>query len=124
MSKYIAGVSKDRRGERPDSLTKTVRWLGVASWVIMFSALAIIGKARPEAETALDKKYNIVVQTTWDVELANYLFVLMIVGLILSLIGICIKQQRTRRRTDEYMYSLYILGITSTCGILYYLFVL
>ncbi|MBU0481965.1 MAG: hypothetical protein KKG47_12775 [Proteobacteria bacterium] len=123
--RYIAGVSKDRRRKTgADFWGSVLRWLGVSSWILMFSYLALGNKARPEVRTELDIKHDIAIRADWDIILAKYIFILMILGLVISIIGFFVVQKRNRRRTDEFTYSVLILGLVSACGIIYYLFAL
>ncbi|MBU0730097.1 MAG: hypothetical protein KKE17_03900 [Proteobacteria bacterium] len=118
---YIPGKSSDRR-KGADLWLKTLGWLSVVSWALMFAALVLFGKARPQIQTYIDTKFNVPLRAEWNIELANYLFYLMIVGLFLSLAGIVINLKRHRRRNDEFIISLIMLGIVSLAGIIFYLF--
>ena len=44
----------DRRAGT-DSWIKAITWLGVAGWFLMFIALLIIEKAKPQMETFFDR---------------------------------------------------------------------
>jgi hypothetical protein len=60
-------------------------------------------------------------RTTWDPALMKYFFYLMILGLYISVIGFAINTRRHRRRTDEYLMSLILLGFVSIVGMVTYL---
>ena len=110
-NRYIPGVTRDRRKRKGDDVWgKTLRWLGVASWVLMFTFLAFTEKIQgAEATTASS--------------LSTYIFLLMILGLAISIGGFCIIQKRNRRYSDEFTYSVLVLGLVSLCGILFYIFI-
>ncbi len=105
-----------------DLWTKTLRWLGVFGWFVMFVALFIIDRAKPEEENMFTKAANVSVRKTWNQELIQYLFYLMIFGLCISVIGIVINSRRHHRKDDRFKYILIILGIISSFGIIKYLF--
>jgi hypothetical protein len=113
QKRYIPGVTRDRRKRKgDDKWSATLRWLGVTSWILMFSFLAFTEKiSGAEAEAA-------------RTSLSTYIFLLMILGLIISACGFKIIQKRNRRFADEHTYSVLVLGLVSLCGIVYYLFVL
>ena len=113
QKKYIPGVTRDRRKQKGDDRWgATLRWLGVASWVMMFSYLAFTEKLTgAEAASA-------------NSSLSTYIFLLMILGLMVSVCGFLIIQKRNRRYSDEHTYSVLVLGLVSLCGIIYYLFMI
>jgi len=112
QKRFIPGVTRDRRKKGDDLWGKTLRWLGVASWVIMFTFLAFTEKLTgAEAAPASSS-------------ISTYIFLLMILGLMISISGFLIIQKRTRRYSDELTYSVLVLGLVSFCGIIYYLFVI
>ena len=115
---FIPGITSDRR-QGPDTLTRIIRYLGVASWAILLLALILVEKARPQVEKYLDKKMNIQLQHTWDLYFIRFLFYLMILGFCLSVVGFAINTMRMNRRTDEYRLSLIFLGIISIGTIIY-----
>ena len=61
-----------RRG--PDLWTKTLRWLGIFGWFVMFVAIFIIDRAKPEEENMFTKAAKVSVRKTWNQELIHYLF--------------------------------------------------
>lgn len=117
--KYIPGISCNKR-KAQDSLCKALRWIGVSAWAVMLLMLVLYGRAIPKVTYDPAGQIDIDAMTSWDPTLTNVLLALMFVGLLISLAGLKIKQLRTRRRSDEYMYSLYLLAVTSLGGIVYY----
>lgn len=109
--RYIPGVTRDRRKRKGDDVWgKTLRWLGVASWVLMFTFLAFTEKIAGNEGTAVSS-------------ISTYIFLLMILGLLISVAGFMIIQKRNRRHSDEFTYSVLVLGLVSFCGIIYYIFI-
>ncbi len=121
MTENDTGRRPDRR-RGPDLWSKTLRWLGVFGWFVMFVAIFIIDRAKPEEENMFTKAAKVSVRKTWNQELIHYLFYLMIFGLCISVIGIVINSRRHHRKDDRFKYILIILGIISSFGIVKYLY--
>ena len=111
-----------RRG--PDFWIRVLGWFGGISWFLMFAAMFIIDRAKPEAEKILTGASGAEVGTTWDQTLLGYLFYLVIFGLCVSTVGIMINSKRYRRAEDRFRLTLIVLGILSLFGIAIYLFTL
>ena len=89
MTAYKPGKDEDRR-KGYDLWVGAISFLGVVGWLVMLVAMIIAEKARPEPETVTTRFHNIIVRTSWDMELAAYLFYLMIAGLCISITGLLI----------------------------------
>jgi uncharacterized membrane protein YhaH (DUF805 family) len=111
----------DRRSG-PDFWVRILAWFGGISWVLMFAAIFIIDRAKPEAEKILTRASGAEVRTTWDQTLLGYLFYLVIFGLCVSTVGIMINSKRYRREEDRFRLTLIVLGMLSIFGIAIYLF--
>ncbi len=114
-------VKLDRR-KGPDPWVKALEWLGVFGWLLMFTALFIFDRAKPESENFLIKATKVEASTTWNQELTTALFYLMIFGLCISIIGIAINSRRYRRKDDRFRITLIILGMISIFGIIKHFF--
>ncbi len=113
----------DRRSG-PDFWVRVLGWFGGISWLLMFAAMFIIDRAKPEAEKILTRVSGAEVSTTWNQTLLGYLFYLVIFGLCISTVGIMINSKRYRRAEDRFRLTLIVLGILSLFGIVIYLFTL
>ena len=113
---------RQERRKGPDLWVKLLGWLAIVGWFLMFTVLFIIDRAKPEYENMFTKSANIEVRTTWNQELINYLFYLMIFGFCMSIIGLVINSRRHHRAKDRFRYTLIILGIISFFGIIMHLF--
>ncbi|MBO1224874.1 MAG: hypothetical protein JYX80_10655 [Candidatus Scalindua sediminis] len=114
-----------RKGDRrkgPDPLVKALEWLSVFGWLLMFAALFIIDRAKPQSENFLIKATKVEASTTWNQELTSALFYLMIFGLCISIIGIAINSRRYRRKDDRFRITLIMLGVISIFGIIKHFF--
>lgn len=99
-----------------------MRWMAVTVWGLMLTALLIVGWAKPQVETFFDRYYNLTLRSTWDMELAGYIFYCMTAGLLLSVIGLGINNRRHRRQNDEYLVSLILAATICSSGICLYLY--
>jgi len=113
---------RPERRKGPDLWVKLLGWLAIVGWFLMLTVLFIIDRAKPEHENMFTKSANIEVRTTWNQELINYLFYLMIFGFCMSIIGFVINSRRHHRAKDRFRYTLIILGIISFFGIIMHLF--
>lgn len=120
---YKQGESSDRR-KGPDLWLRVISGLGVVGWVLMFTAMIVVEKAKPPLETIATRFANIHLRTTWDVGLSRYLFYLMCLGGCISFFGIVINSRRLSRKNDHFRSNLIILGLISFFGIIMYLFFL
>jgi uncharacterized membrane protein len=111
----------DRRSG-PDFWVKVLGWFGGISWFLMFAAMFIIDRAKPESEKILSRASGAEVSTTWDQTLLGYLFYLVIFGVCVSTVGIMINSKRYRRDEDRFRLTLIVLGMLSIIGIAIYLF--
>lgn len=98
--------------------------LGVVGWFVMLVALFVIDKAKPQQ---LEFFFNNIdsrsraYQIGWNDDLLYYVFALMVMGFLISIIGLYLNSMRKRRRDDSYRLYLIFLLIISSIGILYYL---
>jgi hypothetical protein len=109
----------DERRQRPDAWVCSLEWFVVGSWLLMFVALLVFSKAKPQIETFFERYYNLPIDPNWNLELLFYLRLLMALGLFLSLLGLVINGFRARRAEDQWRVSLIILGIVSLLGLLF-----
>ena len=130
-NKYLDEKNSDQRAERrkgPDKWIYAVRSFGVVGWCLMIGALLIVDKAKPESDAFIDKEFfnrmdiPIVLRTSWDQDLARYIFYLMILGCFLSVTGLVINIRRSRRKDDGYKTYLFMLAFLSVTGIVLYVY--
>lgn len=112
----------DNRRKGPDTLIKICRLLAFSGWVLIIIFLLIIGYAKPAFETFFERYKGFHFNDDWDLDLLRYGFYLMLAVLCLSILGIIMNSFRHRRRKDEYLVSLFLMGLTALIGIAIYLF--
>jgi hypothetical protein len=109
------------RRKGPDPWTRSLRYLALVGWLLLASAFFILDYAKPKVETFFERVYDIRLHQQWDMDLARYILWLMVLGLLLSIVGLVINAKRNRRRTDQWRLSLIFLGIISLSGMFLYL---
>lgn len=112
---------QSRRQRRSDPALLALRWLSVAGWLILLAALLVLAEAKPPVETFFERHYKIQLRSTWDLELARYIFYLMLLGLGTSLTGLALNSRRLRRTDDEWRVSLVLVAAISLLGLIRYL---
>jgi hypothetical protein len=120
MTHYRRNIPDRRQG--PDFWRLAIRWLAVTVWGLMLTALLLVGWAKPKVETFFDRYYQLTLRSTWDMDLARYIFFCMTAGFLLSLLGLAINRLRHRRRDDEYLVSLILSAAICASGIGLYLY--
>ncbi len=114
-----------RKRSKIDFWIKTLRWVGLSGWFIIFITLFMVGAAKPRDENFFDGYLKAqVVFSTWDQQTLEYCFYMMVAGFCLGSAGLYINIIRHRRKTDEYRISLILLALISFLGIIKYLFFL
>ncbi|MCD4651630.1 MAG: hypothetical protein K8S56_07590 [Candidatus Cloacimonetes bacterium] len=111
---------QDRR-EKRDFWSRSITWFTLAGWVIMVSVLVIFDKAKPTQESFFDRFHHVERVTTWNDSLVQSLFIMMIVGFLLGIVGLIINYRRNRRQKDHISVSLILLSLVSLLGILIFL---
>jgi len=112
------------RRKGPDLWLRLLTVFGIVGWIAVIAEMIIADKARPPFETIATRVANMKLRSTWDMELAWYLFCLMCSGLFISLGGIIINSRRMNRKDDHVRINLIVLGVVSIFGIIMYLFFL
>jgi hypothetical protein len=121
MTAYRPGIDPDRR-KKPDFWVRSMGWIAVLGWLIMLIALFIVSEAKPQTQNFFDKLTTREPSSSWNLELAQYIFYLMIAGFFMGISGFIINVKRHRRKSDEYRLSFILVTIISMLGILFYIF--
>ncbi len=108
------------RRKGPDLWSRSLRYLALLGWLLLVSAFFILDYAKPKIETFFERVYDIHLHQQWDMNLARNILWLMVLGLLLSVVGLVINAKRNRRRTDQWRLSLIFLGVISLAGIFLY----
>jgi len=110
----------DRR-KGPDTLVKWVKWSGIISWILVSLILFITLIAKPGFESYMDRSFHIRLQSTWNIDLMQYVLLLLVLLFLFCIISIAINLMRCRRKSDRFNKTLIINAAASLIGILLYL---
>lgn len=117
------GFQERRKGR--DTILHILTVMAVVGWSLILIALFVIDQASPQDIEVLfsyvDTGRNAYVGG-WNEQLLNIVLYIMLLGMVLSGTGLYLNSKRNRRRNDSYYMSLIFLGIVSTIGTLYLLF--
>lgn len=111
----------DRR-KGPDLWIRLLTWSGLISGVSLVAVLFITAVAKPEVETFFDRFYNLRLRRSWDMELMQYIFYLLLLCLFCSVGGLIINSRRKRRKEDHTRASLIVMLIISLFGLAQYFY--
>jgi len=121
MKSVHFGMDVERR-RGPDVIMQSLTWIAAAGWFLLFLALILFDRAKPETTNFFDRFLGREVPATgWNEQLTAVLFGIMIIGFCLGGIGLYLNSKRMRRKDDTYRISLIILAVISLCGMLIYL---
>jgi len=123
MTAYRPGIDPDRR-KKPDVLARSLSYFVLAGWFIMVIALFFLSEAKPQTQNYFDKITTSEPTYSWNLEMAGYIFYLMIFGFVAGSIGIIINLKRHRRKNDEFRISLILITLISLAGIIIYTFII
>ncbi len=111
---------KERR-EGPDFWIRLLTWSGLLGGISLVGALFITAVAKPEIETFFDRFYDLRLRRSWDLELMEYIFYLLLFCLFSCIGGLVINHLRKRRKADQTRASLIFMICISIFGLVQYL---
>lgn len=113
----------DRR-KHTDILVKVLRYLVVFAYIIIFAILMIAGMPELHKATFYDPNTEHIQIMQDSLDIIQTLFVLLLIGMVISSAGLVINAKRTRRQYDEARISLiFLLGLSVLgIGVIAYLF--
>ncbi len=109
---------KNRR-KGPDVLMKSINYLAVFSWVIIFIVIIIFSLAKPRIQ-GIKPGHSVVSTGAWDSSLLEITAYLMVLQIMFSVVGLLINSNRMKRKEDQYNTSLIVSGILAIFGLLLY----
>jgi len=75
--------------------------ISFCAWGGLFVSLLVFHRSQPEFETFFDKFYRLDLRTSWDMTFVQYLVATIILGAIVSILGLGLSRFRARRETDH-----------------------
>lgn len=118
MTDQLSNKSNERR-QAPDKWIYTLRIIAVFSWLLFIIAMVVSYYAAPEESYGYLRYKDIEVRESWLKPLTNYLYIILWVSALFSLISLFISSFRSRREQDSKMFNLVLLMITTIAWITY-----
>ncbi|EKD26571.1 MAG: hypothetical protein ACD_79C01117G0001 [uncultured bacterium] len=110
------------RRKNSDILVRSLSWFVGFAWMWLLFFLIILDKAKPERETFFEGFFGVKnIRRFWDPDLTEYLFYLLVIGFIVSVISLLINYLRSNRENDSFRLSLIFQAAVSFVGIIIYL---
>lgn len=108
----------DRR-KGPDLLLRMLTITNAIAAIGLFIAICITAAAKPEIETFFDRffKVNVYRRPYWDMQLVDYIAIMLAISGITSIVGLIINSKRRRRRGDYIRSTLVLCLLASIVGI-------
>ena len=110
----------DERRHTEDFWVKSIRWLNIFGWLLLFISLFYLEMAKPGANAFRESGGDIQLLQVWDMNYIKSMLFILSSALIVSLLAIIINSKRHHRNNDFYRVSLFILGFISSLGIIYF----
>ncbi|MBI5451572.1 MAG: hypothetical protein HY940_09480 [Gammaproteobacteria bacterium] len=114
------------RRHRADSWVMVLRAFGIVGYLGLLAALFLYDQAHPQRSVIDERLLNglnltVDLRRTWDFDLAQNIFYLMLLGVFLGGFGLVLSARRNRRADDSYRLYLTLLTMISLAGVLLYL---
>ena len=106
----------------PDFWSKSIKWLSISGWTLLFISMLLFHSGRPQVPTAIERQSIEKIRDTWDPEIAPYFLSIMVTVFYISLMALFINNKRHKRKEDRYNISVFLLFIFSILGLSYYFF--
>lgn len=104
-----------------DFIMRTVPLLGLITWFMSLSVVALIVESRPEARYNLDQYFNFYKRGYWRADLLTIAFLIAFLELILCTTGLYMNSKRLKRVGDQYNRGLIINIVFSILVIFLYI---
>lgn len=104
------------------TLNKVLGALSIIGWVFYIAALSVFHFARPDPDNIYNSIFGVTVQTEWNPTLGGLFFILLSIGLLLSLIALVLNIYLYREHKTHVWINLMILILAFLGTGLYFLF--
>lgn len=112
-------IQKGKRRGR-DFWFLLIRWLALIGWMILIVALILIDRAKPQTKEFMAQAMHLKANEDWNSPMLQWVFYSMLVGLIISLIGLWVNSTRLKRKGDQYSRWLITLAVFSFLGSVFF----
>ena len=110
----LPGQYRKNRRKGPDKWLRSLTWLTISGWLLLFASFILFDVARPEAETLFHRMMGVFPEQGWNIGLKNIVFYIVLCCQGLSVVGVLVNSRRMRRKSDRYRWSLMGLAIMSS----------
>ncbi|MTK13547.1 MAG: hypothetical protein F8N39_16170 [Clostridiaceae bacterium] len=101
--------------------TKIVVYMNVLIWIIGLVSVFLIDRARPPFESYLNRIKDLPVRKTWNMDLMSYAYYLFILMLIFSILSLLLNIVAYKKEKFRLSITPFFLGLCSIYGIIMYL---
>ncbi|HEY5672678.1 MAG TPA: hypothetical protein VIR78_03135 [Malonomonas sp.] len=115
--------SSSSRRKKTDPLLRLLTVANVTAAASLFVVFCLTAMAKPEIETFFDRFYkvNLYRRPNWDMNLMNYIGLMLVICCIVSLAGLYINSKRLRRKGDYIRATQVVSLIIALFGLALYL---
>ena len=113
------GSDKPERRQSEDFWLKTIRISTLIAWGLFTIALIISYYAAPENDYGVLRYHNISIRKFWLTPLTGYLYIMLWLSALFSYISIFVHKYRSRRKTDNKQFNVFLLFIVSIAWVAY-----
>ena len=106
---YKGKLNRRKTSRQNDSLYRMIIAISVISWLVFVIALMVFHYARPEVVYGMQDFNPLQAQGGWSETLSVYLIILLCVCMLLNVVVLILKRQRSRRSRDTYGVNGFIL---------------
>ncbi|MDO6428739.1 hypothetical protein Q4489_17155 [Thalassotalea sp. 1_MG-2023] len=118
MSRFLG----HERRVHSDVWLKTIQILTLVAWAVFIVALIVSYYAAPDNEFGVLRYHGISVRKFWLTPLTGYLYILLWISALLSYIALIIHKFRSRRKSDNTRFNIFLLFIVSIAWTVYIVF--
>ncbi|OKY25818.1 MULTISPECIES: hypothetical protein [Thalassotalea] len=118
MSRFLG----QERRVHSDVWLKTIQILTLVAWAVFIVALIVSYYAAPDNEFGVLRYHGISVRKFWLTPLTGYLYILLWISALLSYFALIIHKFRSRRKSDNTRFNIFLLFIVSIAWTVYIVF--
>lgn len=109
-------VFKKERRKGADLINVSITLSTVIVWLVIFTMVLIVSRARPQSEMILDRLMDLKLRKHWDLNLMQYNLILLPFLFLFSSFAIWLNTKRLKRRGDRIRFSFILAMIISVIG--------
>jgi len=125
INKRDAEEKKDRRKNKPDTLSRMATILSLGAWGVMLAVWVVVDMASPQSEFfwqswARSQGHETILRTRYNFTMVNTAYILLLISIGMCLVAFVFNKMRMRRKGDKYKKSIFVIGgITITAFVFF-----